>query len=132
MIIRRIVWLAALALPVLLLFNVLAAYAASNSVSKTGLGDIQRSVSADDFKPSACDGLYIDELITGTGAISGTAASDLILGGPGNDTISGEGGDDCILGGGGSDTLIGNGGNDVCIGGPGADNFDATCEDTFQ
>ncbi len=59
--------------------------------------------------------------ITGTGAITGTPAKDVICGGAGNDAIDGAGGNDIILGNGGNDTLIGAAGNDTINGGPGVD-----------
>ena len=59
--------------------------------------------------------------ITGTGAITGTPAKDVICGGASNDTINGAGGNDIILANGGNDTLIGAAGNDTINGGPGVD-----------
>jgi len=117
-----------LGLVALVLASVMSAMAATNTVPKSGLAMVERSVTANDLKPAACDGLSLSNVIAATGAISGTAQSELILGGPGADTISGEGGNDCILGGGGSDHLYGDSGTDVCIGGAGSDILDDSCE----
>jgi hypothetical protein len=121
MMIRTCYRLLLLGLSALLLLSILSASAAANAVPKTRLGEIQRSITRNDKKPSACAAQHIERLITGSGVISGTSDNDLILGSAGADTISGEGGDDCIVGGGGDDTLIGNSGTDTCIGGPGTD-----------
>ncbi len=48
--------------------------------------------------------------------ITGTSASELLNGGPGEDTISGLGGDDRLVGGAGVDVLFGNLGNDTLEG----------------
>ena len=121
MIIRMCYRLLMFGLPALLLLSIISASAATTAVPQTRLGQVRRSISRDDKKPSACDAQHIERLITGTGVISGTSDNDLILGSPDADIISGEGGDDCIVGGGGDDTLIGNGGDNPCIGGPGTD-----------
>jgi Ca2+-binding RTX toxin-like protein len=115
-------------LAALILGSMISAMAASNSVSKSNVGEISRSISANDLKPPQCDGIHLNNLIAATGAISGTAGNDLILGSSGANTISGEGGNDCILGGGGNDTLFGDSGTDVCIGGSGDDILDDSCE----
>ncbi|HEX9441116.1 MAG TPA: hypothetical protein VF909_15630, partial [Roseiflexaceae bacterium] len=120
--------LVVIGLAALVLLSMMSAMAAANTVPPSGLADIRRSITPDDLKPSACDSIHLTNLIVATGAISGTAANDLILGGPGADTISGEGGDDCILGGGGDDQLYGGAGTDVCIGGGGSDILDPSCE----
>jgi len=125
---RTIYRLVAFGLAALVLATVMSAMAAANSVPKSGLGEISRSITPDELKPPACDSIHVTNLIVATGAISGTAANDLILGGPGADTISGEGGNDCILGGGGDDQLYGGSGTDVCIGGGGSDILDDSCE----
>jgi Ca2+-binding RTX toxin-like protein len=89
----------------------------------------QRSVpvTAEDLKPAACTGLYLTNIISGSGVITGTSANDLIIGSAGVDTIDGGGGNDCVLGGQGDDNITGNDGNDICIGGLGTDIF-TTCE----
>jgi Ca2+-binding RTX toxin-like protein len=113
----------------LLLASVMSAMAAANTVARSGLGEMSRSITVNDLKPPACDAIHLTNLITGSGNISGTLENDLILGSTGADTVSGEGGNDCILGGGSNDTLIGNDGADVCLGGPGTDMLDASCEE---
>lgn len=52
---------------------------------------------------------------------TGTAASEVIIGTPEQDTINGGAGDDAICGLGGGDTLRGEAGNDFLIGGDGDD-----------
>jgi Ca2+-binding RTX toxin-like protein len=116
---------------ILIIASVATALAATNIVPSTRVTSQIFSVSANDLKPSACAGLNLTDIISGSGTITGTSGNDLILGGPGNDTINGMGGDDCILGGGGNDTIDGGDGTDVCIGGPGTDTF-ANCETAIQ
>ncbi|MEO7909535.1 MAG: hypothetical protein ABIV47_07775 [Roseiflexaceae bacterium] len=119
---------ATVGLVALVLVSLMSAMAASNSVPRTGLDEISRSITANDLKPPQCDGIHLDNLIVATGMISGTSSNDLILGSSHADTISGEGGNDCIVGGGGNDTLYGNSGTDVCLGGSGSDIIDDSCE----
>jgi Ca2+-binding RTX toxin-like protein len=132
MIIRICYRLLALGLPVMILLGAFLGSAATNSVSRSSLGDITSPITANDLKPPECAAQDVTNLIVDTGTISGTASSDLILGGSNDDTISGEGDDDCIVGGGGDDILIGSADKDTCIGGPGTDTLDATCERAEQ
>lgn len=107
--------------------SIFSAFAAGVSISPANVGTLSLAVSVDDFKPSACSGLALSNLVTGTGTITGTAGNDLILGSADADTIDGMGGNDCILGGGGDDTITGGADIDVCLGGPDNDSFLA-CE----
>lgn len=116
----------------LFLLGLYEASAATNTVSRSSLDDVTLSVTAEDLKPAECAAQHVSNIIVGSGVISGTGSSNLILGGPGADTISGAGGNDCIVGGGGIDTLIGDAGNDTCVGGPGTDILDLTCERAEQ
>jgi Ca2+-binding RTX toxin-like protein len=125
---RMMYRLTGLGLVLLLLSSLMSAMAATNMVAKSGLGELSRSIAADDLKPPQCAGIALSNLVLATELISGTAENDLILGGPGADVISGGGGDDCILGGGGDDTLSGGAGTDVCLGGAGTDTIDGSCE----
>jgi Ca2+-binding RTX toxin-like protein len=118
-------------LATLMVSSILSAMAASNSIPRTGLDEISRSITVNDLKPPQCDGIHLTNLIAATGAISGTAGNDLILGSAGANTISGEGGNDCIVSGGGNDTIYGNAGTDVCIGGSGNDFLDDSCETKY-
>jgi hypothetical protein len=52
---------------------------------------------------------------------TGTDGTNIMLGGPEDDTMFGFGGNDTLSGGGGNDTLDGGSGNDVLTGGPGTD-----------
>jgi Ca2+-binding RTX toxin-like protein len=75
--------------------------------------------------------LTVTAHVGGSGFITGTAASELVLGSPNLDTISGLGGSDCIIGGDGNDTIDGALGTDVCLGGPGTETF-LSCETEVQ
>lgn len=107
----------------LILLSVLSAFAAGISLPPTNVGARSVSVDVNDVKPPACAGLWLTGIVSGSGPLTGTEASELIIGSAGADTIDGLGGNDCILGGGGDDSLTGQEGNDVCIGGPGNDTF---------
>ncbi|MDK1080716.1 MAG: hypothetical protein QGD88_04485 [Anaerolineae bacterium] len=115
----------------LILISLFNAFAAAVTISPTTIGINSFPVTADSVKPSACAGIFLTNMVFGSGTFTGTAANDLILGSPGIDTIDGLGGDDCILGGGGDDDITGNTGTDICIGGPGTDTF-TTCEGEIQ
>jgi Ca2+-binding RTX toxin-like protein len=105
-----------------ILFSVVTAIAATNTIPVTLLDHKVLLTNLNDLKPSACGGISVTNLITGTGTIIGTEANDLILASSAADTIDGLGGNDCIVGGGESDT---------CFGGLGSDIFVA-CEDVTQ
>lgn len=97
------------------------AMTAANSVPVTRAGVSARTINADALKPAGCAAITLTALVTGTGIVGGTAASELILTGAGIDTPSGNDGNDCIVAGGGSDTVSGGNGTDVLYGGPGTD-----------
>ena len=84
----------------LLIMSVVSAFAAGISVPASNVGQQSVFVTAEDVKPAACDTLYLTNIISGSGALTGTAGNDLIIGSVGADTIDGLEGDDCILGGG--------------------------------
>jgi len=115
----------------LIVISVATAFAAGITVSPSNLDEDSISVTAEDLKPSACTGLSLIDVISGSGTLTGTEGNDLILGSSGVDTIDGLGGDDCIVGGGGDDTITGGDGSDICLGGPGTDTF-ITCEGEHQ
>jgi Ca2+-binding RTX toxin-like protein len=115
----------------LLLFSSVTAIAATNTILATRLDAATSSVTINDLKPPACGGLFLTNLVTGSGTLTGSEGNDLILGGSGTDTVDGLGGNDCILAGGGDDSIIGGGGTDICLGGPGNDFF-GTCEGETQ
>lgn len=118
--ILRLVFLGLFAL---LIVSVVSAFAAGLSVPASNLGQQSVPVTAEDIKPAACGGIYLSNIVRGSGSFSGTAANDLIIGSAGIDMIDGAGGDDCILGSAGDDSLTGSDGNDVCIGSAGNDTF---------
>ncbi len=97
------------------------AVAAANIVPPSRAGAVEEPVDPNDLKPPECAGIYIENVVVGSGTVNGTEQNDLILGGAGPDEINGRGGADCILGGGGNDRIRGQGGNDVILGGPGND-----------
>ena len=115
----------------LLLFSVVTAVAATNTIPATKLGYKTIPLFNNHLRPSACAAISVTNLVTGAGMITGTAGNDLILASPGVDIIDGSGGNDCIVGGSGDDILTGGLGNDVCLGGAGTDIF-ATCESESQ
>jgi hypothetical protein len=121
----------ALGLTALIAISVISAYAAGISVPPSNLGSESVIVEAEDIKPAECSALYLTNIVSGSGIVTGTSGNDLIIGSSGADTIDGTGGDDCILGGGGDDTITGGEGNDVCLGGPGMDSF-SECETEIQ
>jgi Ca2+-binding RTX toxin-like protein len=114
-----------------IIITTLTAVAATNTVPSTRIDNQMISYQINHLRPSACAGLTLTTLVTGSGVFSGTEGNDLILGSSGADTIYGLGGNDCIVGGGGDDTIDGGDGNDVCLGGPGNDIFIA-CEGEVQ
>lgn len=120
-----------ISLAAFILFTSVTAIAATNTVPDTRLELDSMSLNLNDLKPSSCAGLFVTNLVTGSGTLTGTNGDDLILGSSSIDTIDGLGGNDCIVGGGGDDLLTGGDGNDICIGGPGTDTF-TTCEGESQ
>jgi hypothetical protein len=115
----------------LIVVSIATAFAAGITVPPSNVGMESISVTANDLKPAACDGIAPTQIISGSGTLTGTDGNDLIIGSSGADTIDGLGGDDCILGGGGDDSLNGNDGTDVCLGGAGNDIF-TNCEVEIQ
>lgn len=115
----------------LILVSITSAFAAGISVPASNVGQRSVPVTAEDIKPSACAALYLTNIVSGSGMLTGTVANDLIIGSVGADTIDGLGGNDCILGGNGDDLITGGDGMDICIGGPGTDIF-TTCESENQ
>ena len=115
----------------LVLASIMSAFAAGMIVPPSNVGQDSASVTAEQVKPPACEALYLTNLITGSGSLTGTPGNDLIIGSAGADAIDGSGGDDCILGGGGDDQITGSDGTDVCLGGAGTDLF-TDCEYEYQ
>lgn len=115
----------------LIIITSITAVAATNTVPSTRVTAQMLSFNINQLKPSACSGITLTNLVTGSGTLTGTGGNDLILASSSADTIDGLGGDDCILGGSGDDSLTGNDGNDVCLGGLGNDVFTA-CEGEAQ
>ena len=123
--------LAMLGLLTLIVVSAGSAFAAGISVPASNVGWQSVPVTAEDIKPAACAALYLTNIFSGSGALTGTAGNDLIIGSAGVDTIDGLGGDDCILAGSGDDLIVGSDGTDICVGGPGIDMF-TTCESENQ
>lgn len=115
----------------LILVSIVSAFAAGISVPASNVGTESIPVYAEDIKPPACSALYLTNIVSGSGILTGTTGNDLIIGSSSADSIDGSGGDDCILGGDGDDLITGGDGNDVCLGGSGVDTFD-TCENEIQ
>lgn len=123
--------LAMLGLLTLIVVSAASAFAAGLSMPASNVGLQSVPVTVEDIKPAACAGLYLTNIVSGSGVLTGTPGNDLILGSAGADTIDGLGGDDCILAGNGDDFITGGDGTDICIGGPGTDTF-TTCESEYQ
>jgi Ca2+-binding RTX toxin-like protein len=115
-------------LVMMVLIGISTAIAATNTVPSTRLDNQIKTITANDVKPFFCASLNLQNIIVGSGIITGTSGNDLILGSTNNDTINGQDGTDCILGGGGGDTISGENGSDVCDGGGNAGDIFATCE----
>jgi Ca2+-binding RTX toxin-like protein len=115
----------------LLVATAITAIAATNTVPSTRLANESITFNINYLKPSACAGITVTTLVTGSATINGTTGNDLILGSSSGDTIGDLDGDDCILGGDGDDVITGGPGSDVCIGGSGNDTFVA-CETEIQ
>jgi len=113
---------AAYSLFTLILIGTMTAIAAANTVPSTRITSQGGAIGINELKPSACSGIYLTSLVSGSGTLTGTEGNDLILGSSGADMIDGLGGDDCIVGGGGID---------ICTGGLGTDIF-VSCETQIQ
>jgi len=115
----------------LIIISTMTAVAAGNTVPSTRVDSKVISFNINHLRPSACTGLTLTNLITGSGTLTGTAINDLIVASSSIDTIDGADGNDCIVGGGGDDIIDGGAGNDICVGGPGTDTF-INCETQIQ
>jgi len=111
----------------LLALSLVVSLTAANTVPASRAGDSSRAAGPNDLKPSACSAITLTATVTGSGAINGSVAAELVTGSAGVDTITARNGDDCVLGGAGDDSLNGGAGTDVCIGGAGTNTF-AQCE----
>lgn len=120
-----------LLLTALIILSSMTAIAATNTIPSTQVEDTSITFQIAHLQPSACAGLSLANLITGSGTLTGTMGNDLILGSTNADLIDGAGGNDCILGGGGADTITGGDGSDICLGGADTDAF-ITCESEVQ
>jgi hypothetical protein len=120
-----------LGLLALIVVSTASAFAAGISVPTSNVGLRSVPVTVEDIKPAACAGLYLTNIVSGSGALTGSPGNDLIIASAGPDTIDGLGGNDCILGGSGDDLITGGDGTDICIGGAGMDIF-TTCESENQ
>lgn len=120
-----------LALTVFAGINLIVAVTASAIVPPSFAGNPVRPIVANDLKPAECAGLNLTGVIGNAGLVTGSSASELLLGSELIDTMDGAGGDDCLVGGPLGDALTGGAGADVCIGGPGIDTF-IGCETEIQ
>lgn len=127
-------WLILVVLGALILFTVIYAVAASNTMpGKTSLGIVVTPIAPGDVVPAECFGMSFtgkNQLLFGTSGddnLPGGNGADCLVGGGGNDTLNGGQGSDVLIGGNGDDTLIGGQGVDVCYGGCGVDTFSG-CE----
>lgn len=116
---------------VFIVITSLTAIAAANTIPSTRVDAQSVSYQIAHLRPSECAGLTLTNLVSGSGALTGTEGDDLILGSAGADSLDGLGGSDCLVGGGGDDTLTGGDGSDACLGGDGSDIFSG-CEGEIQ
>ena len=107
--------LTAYSLITLILVSAVTAIAATNTVPFTRITNQSEYIGSNDLKPYMCDGIYLTNLVSGSGTLTGTEGNDLILGSSGADVIDGLGGNDCVLGGGGADICTGGAGSDIFI-----------------
>jgi Ca2+-binding RTX toxin-like protein len=113
--VRAILAAAVLGLTAFVVAQAFTAYTASATVSATQLGRTSAGVTPDDLKPSECT-IAVTSIVSGSGNVSASAGSQLVLGSSANDTISGNiAGNDCIVGGAGTDTVTGLGSGNQCI-----------------
>lgn len=118
---RPVKGLLLIALPILV-FAVIGAYAATNTVPQTFTDDITTPIPLLVMIPEECSSLGITRFYDiATGQEIGTGTNTLFLGTSGDDDITGQNGNDCLVGGGGNDTLVGGPGDDVLLGGDGDD-----------
>src|SRR5687767_10227854 len=100
----RLPWVALVTLVLLSSFSVLTA---QNVVGSTRADQSDASIDVNELKPSECAGLSLSGRVSGSGTVTGGAASELVVTGSGADTVDGAGGDDCIVGGAGDDAIKG-------------------------
>lgn len=121
MIRKNILNLSIIGLAILIFASTFAAFASANSVPGSYAMDTTFPIDQSQFIPHQCRGIIFDNIIYGSGDISGGPRNDLIFGSPGDDNIRGGNGDDCIIGGAGDDYIRGQNGDDFLDGGPGFD-----------
>jgi Ca2+-binding RTX toxin-like protein len=109
---KKLFRLILLSLPVMILLSAIFAFTASNTVPESGVDDESHAITANQLKPSACDGLNLGTIITDG---NGSTGNDLVLGTAGIDTLDGGEGDDCLVAGDGLDACTGGAGTDVFV-----------------
>jgi hypothetical protein len=120
MIARRTLRFSILGIIALVILSLYSAVAAANSVPTTHIDYLTQPITANDLKPSACNGLNLTAVREG----NGTNGNDLVLGTAGNDNMNAQGGDDCVVAGDGADRPRGGMGHDVILAGDGDDALD--------
>jgi Ca2+-binding RTX toxin-like protein len=102
----------------LLAFATSQAFTAANTVPVTNISQFTKAIAVVDLEPSECKGtITATSIVAGAGAVTSTAAKQLVLGSSGVDTLTdGGAGLACMVGGAGADSFTGiNGGGDLCI-----------------
>lgn len=89
----------------LMITGIFTGLTATNSVANSSAGILGKGVTAEELKPPECDVITVTDLVVLSNGDTPSAASELILGTPGQDIVNGGGGDDCIVGGGGDDRI---------------------------
>jgi len=121
---KKLIRLILISLLLMILLSAILARMSANTVNESGMEEQTQEVTANQLKPSACNGIDLSAIYTDS---DGAATNDLVLGTSASNTLNGNDGDDCLVGGNGDDTLDGGAGADVCIGGEGTDSF-SNCE----
>ena len=94
------------------------AFTAANTVPATNISQFTQAITPLQLEPSECKAsITVTSIVAGTGAVTATAASQLVLGSSGVDSLNDGGfGTACMVGGAGADSFQGTtGGGDKCI-----------------
>jgi hypothetical protein len=102
----------------LLSFATTQAFTAANTVPVTNISQFTKAIAVVDLEPTECKGtITATSIVAGTGAVTSTAANQLVLGSSVADTLTdGGAGLACMVGGAGTDNFQGiTGGGDLCV-----------------
>ena len=94
------------------------AFTAANTVPATNISQFTQAITPVQLEPSECKAsITVTSIVAGTGAVTATAANQLVLGSSAIDSLNDGGfGTACMVGGAGADAFQGTtGGGDKCI-----------------